>query len=289
MNVLVVGSTGQLATHLREFLPEAVYHGRSSLDLAEPARVTETIAAMRPRAIVNAAGYTAVDKAESERDLAWRVNAEGVAAVARAAAALGIPLVQVSTDYVFNGRKTGEYEETDAADPLSVYGATKLAGEIAARTLCHNAWILRVSWVFSEHGNNFVKTLLRLASTRESLRVVADQHGRPTYARDLAELIARLLDRSKNARQLPFGTYHATGGPIVSWHEFAEAIVEGAFRRGMIAKRIPVHAIPTSEYPTAARRPANSALRPNAELQRTLGAERDWRPGIDRVFEKLGT
>jgi dTDP-4-dehydrorhamnose reductase len=165
-----------------------------------------------------------------------------------------------------------------------VYGATKLAGEIAARTLCSNAWILRTSWVFSEHGENFVKTMLRLAATRESLSVVADQRGRPTYARDLAKLIAKLLDRPE---QLPFGTYHATGGAIVSWHQLAEAIVEDAFRRGMIAKRIPVRAISTSDYRTAARRPANSALRPSTELREALDVEIDWKPGLDRVLDKL--
>ena len=289
MNVLVVGSRGQLATHLREFLPEAAYLGRSSLDLTEPVQVAEKITALRPRAVVNAAAYTAVDKAESERQLAWLVNAEGVAAIARAAAELEIPFVHVSSDYVFDGRKTAEYEENDATGPLGVYGGTKLAGEIAARVLCPRAWILRTSWLFSEYGANFVTTTLRLAATRESLSVVADQCGRPTYARDLAKLIGALLNEPGIEAQLPFGTYHATGGEIVSRREFAEAIVEGAFRRGIIAKRTPVHPVRTAEYPTAARRPANSALHPSAELGRILGAEMDWRPGLGRVLDKLGT
>jgi dTDP-4-dehydrorhamnose reductase len=289
MNVLVVGSSGQLATHLREFLPEAAYLGRSSLDLSEPSQITEKITALRPRAVVNAAAYTAVDKAESERELAWLVNAESVAAIARATAALEIPFVHISSDYVFDGRKRAEYEANDPTGPLGIYGATKLAGEIAARGLCSRAWILRTSWVFSEHGANFVTTMLRLAATRESLSVVADLRGRPTYARDLAKLIGGLVDNPGIEARLPFGTYHATGGEIVSWHGFAEAIVEGAFQRGMIAKRIPVHAISASDYMAAASRPANSALRPSTELRHVLGSEMDWRPGLDRVLDKLRT
>jgi dTDP-4-dehydrorhamnose reductase len=287
MNVLVVGSSGQLATHLREFLPEATYLGRSSLDLTEPSQVTAKITALRPRAVVNAAGYTAVDKAESERTLAWLVNAESVAAIARAAAALEVPFVHISSDYVFDGRKTAEYKENDATSPLGVYGATKLAGEIATRVLCPRAWILRTSWLFSEHGANFVTTILRLASTRESLSVVADQRGRPTYARDLAKLIGTLLSRPGIEAQLPFGTYHATGGEIVSRQEFAARIVDGAFRRGLVAKRTPVYPITTADYVTAARRPANAALQPSTELGRILGAEMDWRLGLDRALDEL--
>jgi dTDP-4-dehydrorhamnose reductase len=289
MNVLVVGSSGQLATHLREFLPEAAYLGRSSLDLSEPSQITEKINALRPRAVVNAAAYTGVDKAESERKLAWLVNAESVAAIAQATAALEIPFVHISSDYVFDGRKTAEYKENDATGPLGVYGATKLAGEIATRVLCSRAWILRTSWVFSEYGANFVTTMLRLAATRESLSVVADLRGRPTYARDLAKLIGCLVSQPGIEAQLPFGTYHATGGAIVSWQEFAEAIVEGAFQRGMLAKRTPVHAIRAAEYMTAARRPANAALQPSTELVQILGTEMDWRLGLDRVLDKLRT
>jgi dTDP-4-dehydrorhamnose reductase len=180
MTVLVLGSSGQLATHLRALLPDATYCGRDSLDLGKPGAVTASIEAMKPSAIVNAAGYTAVDKAESEPALAWRINAESAAAAALAATALDVPLVHVSTNYVFDGTKASEYVEDDATNPLSVYGATKLAGELATRALCKKSWILRVGWVFSEHGANFVKTVLRLAATRDELKIVADQLGRPT-------------------------------------------------------------------------------------------------------------
>jgi dTDP-4-dehydrorhamnose reductase len=287
MTILVLGSSGQLARHLRDVLPDATYCGRDALDLGKPASVAAAIEAMRPSAIVNAAGYTAVDKAESEPALAWRINAESVAAVALAATALAVPFVHVSTDYVFDGRKASGYVEADGTSPLSVYGASKLAGELATRALCKNSWILRVSWVFSEHGANFLKTILRLASTRDELRVVADQHGRPTYAGDVATVIAELLRRADSDARLPFGTYHAVGGPAVSWHEFADTIVEQAFARGMIAKRVPVRAITTEEYPTPARRPANSILEPSGDLERALGFTMDWSAGLATALTAL--
>ena len=287
MTILVLGASGQLATHLRELLPDAAYCGRNTLDLADPTRVEAAIEAHRPSAIVNAAGYTAVDKAESEPALAWRVNAESVAAVARAATALEVPFVQVSTDYIFDGRKAREYQEDDVANPLSVYGATKLAGELASRTLCKKSWILRTSCVFSEHGDNFLSRVLHLATLREELGVVADQHRRPTYAGSLAAVIAELVRRRDARSPVPFGTYHAVGGPIASPYEFAELIVEAAFERGVIAKRIPVRPLSTAEHPTTARRPANSALRPSSELQRTLGIAMDWREGLTRALTRL--
>jgi dTDP-4-dehydrorhamnose reductase len=287
MTILVLGSSGQLARHLRDVLPDATYCGRDALDLGEPTSVAAAIEAMRPSAIVNAAGYTAVDKAESEPALAWRINAESVAAAALAATALAVPFVHVSTDYVFDGRKSSGYVETDATNPLSVYGASKLAGELATRALCKKSWILRVSWVFSEHGANFLKTMLRLAATRDELRVVADQRGRPTYAGDVASVIAELVRRADSEACLPFGTYHAVGGPAVSWHEFADTIVEQAFTRGMIAKRVPVRAIRTEEYPTPARRPANSVLEPSGELERASGFAMDWSAGLATALTAL--
>lgn len=289
MTLLVLGSSGQLATHLRELLPEATFCGRDALDLAEPARVAAAIEARRPSAIVNAAGYTAVDKAECEPAVAWRVNAEGAAAAARAAAALDIPFVQVSTDYVFDGRKPSEYAVGDAPSPLGVYGATKLAGELAVRALCKKSWILRVSWLFGEHGESFVKAMLRLAAAHDELRVVADQRGRPTYAGDVAAVIASLVRSADARRRLPFGTYHAVGGPVVGRHEFAETIVDRAFALGLIPKRVPVRPIATAEYPTPAARPANSALEPSAELERATGVALDWQRGLEAALTKLAS
>lgn len=237
--------------------------------------------------IVNAAGYTAVDKAELEPDLAWRINAESVAAAARAATALEVPFLHVSTDYVFDGRKTSAYVEDDAVNPVGVYGVTKLAGELATRALCKKSWIFRTSWVFSEYGTNFVKTIVRLAATRDELRVVGDQRGRPTYAGDVAAVVAALVGRPDIQARLPYGTYNAVGGPVVSWAEFADAIVEQAFTRKMIPKRVPVQAITTAEYPTPARRPANSALEPRDELERVSGVAMDWRKGLTAALTAL--
>lgn len=287
MSVLVLGASGQLATHLRELLPNAAYWGREKLDLGQPAKVRPAIEAHRPSAIVNAAAYTAVDKAESERDAAWTVNAEAPAMIARAAAALGVPLIHLSTDYVFDGTKTGEYEVSDPCNPLGVYGASKLGGELAVRSLSPKSWILRTSWVFSGFGANFVKTILRLADEREELRVVADQVGRPTYAGDLAVLVARMVER-RDATRLPFGTYHAVGGPVTSWHGFAEAIVAAGVRHQRLVRAPGVTAIATSDYPVPARRPANSALSPSIELSSIFNVEFDWMRGLDSTVRRLG-
>jgi dTDP-4-dehydrorhamnose reductase len=286
MTVLVLGASGQLATHLRELLPGAAYWGRSKLDLAQPANVRAAVEAARPSVIINAAAYTAVDKAETERDAAWAVNADAPAMVARAAAALGVPLVHISTDYVFDGTKEGEYEVADPCRPLSVYGASKLGGELAVRALSPAHWILRTSWVFSEFGANFVKTMLRLAGERDELRVVADQFGRPTYAGDLARLVARLVDRGAEAR-LPFGTYHAVGGAPTSWHGFAEAIVAAGVRHKLLARAPRVTAIGTADYPTPAGRPGNSVLKPSGEGGVVLGVELDWLHGLDVAVRRL--
>jgi dTDP-4-dehydrorhamnose reductase len=287
MNVLVLGESGQLARHLRELLPAAEFWGRAKLDFGQPAEVSAAIEAYRPSAIVNAAAYTAVDKAESDRDAAWRINAEAPAMLARAAAVLDVPLVHVSTDYVFDGKKDGEYETDDPCNPVNVYGASKLAGELAVRTLCPRSWILRTSWVFSEYGSNFLKTILRLAAEREELRIVADQHGRPTYAEDVARVIAGLVAAPRADARVAHGTYHAVGGPAVSWHAFAEAIVAAGIRHGMLRRSPRVTPIETSDYPSAARRPANSVLQSTAELAAALGVEIDWRRGVARALTRL--
>ena len=282
MSVLVVGSTGQLAQHLRELLPGAMFWSRSDADLARPESLAQKVIDFRPAFIVNAAAYTAVDRAESERDVAWRVNADAPAALARAAAALDVPLVQVSTDYVFNGSGNTPYTETDPVGPLGAYGNSKLGGELAVRTIHTKHWILRTSWVFSEFGANFVKTMLRLARERDELKVVSDQFGRPTYAGDLALAITQLLHQPGS---VPYGIHHATGGSVVSWHEFATQIIARGHHSGLLAKMPTVHPIPTSAYPTPARRPLNSILNPSSTLSRI--ATFDWNSGLDRTLAKL--
>jgi dTDP-4-dehydrorhamnose reductase len=284
MTALVLGSSGQIASHLREHLPDAVFWGRGELDLAaNPAALAAAATALEPSLIVNAAAYTAVDRAESDRSVAWRLNAEAPAGAASAAAALDVPLLHFSTDYVFDGRKPGAYFVDDCVGPLNVYGATKLAGEIAIRTLCPKHWIVRTSWVFSEHGANFVKTMLRLAASGKAPRIVADQHGRPTYAGDLATLAARV---ARSPEILSYGTYHAVGGPATTWHGFAEAIVAKAFALGLLPQTVTVTPIATAEYPTPARRPANSLIEPSPELSRA-GVTFDWPRGLDRVLTEL--
>ncbi len=285
MTVLVLGSSGQLGRHLQELLPGAEFLTRATADLAAPSAVEAAVLARRPTLIVNAAAYTAVDRAESEPALAWRVNAEAPAALARVSAELDVPLVHVSTDYVFDGKKSSAYEETDPTSPSTVYGATKLAGELAVRTIAKKHWILRTSWVFSEHGSNFVKTMLRLARERPELKVVADQRGRPTYAADLARAIVALSAQYGSAAStIPYGTLHASGGREVSWYEFAGHILGRAQEVGLIASVPKIHPIPTSEYPTPARRPLNSALRTSATLA-WVGF--DWEAGLECTLRKL--
>jgi dTDP-4-dehydrorhamnose reductase len=287
--VLVLGRTGQLARHLQLLLPGATYWDRSQADLAQPEKLQAQIEGFAPTAIINAAAHTAVDKAESERDIAWRVNTESPAAMARAAATGNVPLVHVSTDYVFDGGSERAYREGDAVSPQNVYALTKLGGELAVRALAPRHWILRTSWVFSEYGNNFVKTMIRLGKERSELKVVNDQRGRPTYAGDLARLIVALVT---NPGSVASGVYHA-GGPSrdgngpVTWCEFAGEIFSKAQARGLIAKQPAVTGIPTSQYPTPARRPANSVMEPSAALQAGTAVEFDWRRGLDRVLEFL--
>jgi dTDP-4-dehydrorhamnose reductase len=288
MSILVLGASGQLASHLRELLPDADFWGRNRLDLRDAAAVEPAIQSLSPSCIVNAAAYTAVDRAEAERDTAFAVNAEAPAAMARAAALLSVPLVHISTDYVFDGTKSGEYAVDDPCNPISVYGESKLAGELAVRQWSPRSWVLRTSWVFSEHGANFVKTILRLAGEREELRIVADQFGRPTYAGDLARLVVEMAQSASADARLPYGTYHAVGGPAVSWHEFAQAILDSAARQGRLLRIPRVIAIPTSAFPTPAKRPANSVLTPSPELRAGFDVTFDWGVGLDRAIERLG-
>ena len=287
MNVVVVGSNGQLARHLRDLLPDARFLSRADADLADLAGLRKALLAAQPSHIVNAAAYTAVDRAESEPELAWSINADAPAALAQIAHTLAVPLVHVSTDYVFDGNGTAPWRTDDAVNPLNVYGRTKLAGELAVRTLCARHWILRTSWVFSEYGTNFVKTMLRLARERSELRVVDDQRGQPTYAGDLAQLIARLVTDPLAGETFQYGVHHATGGPAVSWREFADAIVELGYRAGMLPRRVPVIGIRTAEYPTPARRPENSVLEPSTDLATLNMVRFDWRAGLERVIGAL--
>jgi dTDP-4-dehydrorhamnose reductase len=285
MTTLVLGSSGQLAAHLRALWPDTQFWSRAEADLAAPAALRAKIESARPTAIVIAAAYTAVDKAESEPELAWRVNAEAPAEIARAAAALDVPLVHVSTDYVFDGGKPHPYVESDPVAPLNVYGRSKLGGELAVASIAKRYWILRTSWVFSEHGHNFVKTMLRLGRERDRLAVVNDQLGRPTYAGDLAAVIDQLLASSPGT--VPYGLHHVGGGPSTTWHAFAATIFAAALERGLLAHSPEVAGIPTTAYPTPARRPLSSVLAPSASLERACPGVVDWQAGLARCLDAL--
>jgi dTDP-4-dehydrorhamnose reductase len=286
MSIIVLGANGQLARHLAETLPDAAFWGRAIADMADAAGLEARLVEAAPRAIINAAAYTAVDRAESEPVEAWQVNATGVAAAARAARRLDAALVHVSTDYVFDGESDEPYKVDARTRPLGVYGASKLAGELAVRTICPRHWILRTSWVFSEHGHNFLKTMLRLARSGNPMRIVADQLGRPTYAGHLVAAIAA-IDPAGERPRLPYGTWHATGGDVTSWHGFAQRIVQEAAAQGLVDQLPEVIGISTAEYPTPARRPANSILAPSAELAALDGVDFDWGAGIARALAAL--
>lgn len=279
MNILVFGYGGQLARELRR-LPGITALGRDQADLSHPESCAAAIRARRPDAVINAAAYTHVDRAEEEEDIATRVNGEAPGVMARACADLGIPLVHVSTDYVFDDMSDLARGETAAVGPLGAYGRSKLVGEEAIRAAGGRHAILRTSWVFSAHGANFVKTMLRLSDTRDRLTVVADQVGGPTPARALAAACVEVA-RQLVASAQKTGTYHFAGTPDVSWADFARAIFATAKRK------VQVQDIPSSEYPTPARRPRNSRLDCSL-ITAVFGVERpDWRAGLAEVLEDL--
>jgi dTDP-4-dehydrorhamnose reductase len=259
--VILVFGHGQLGQELARMagergMPLRVL-ARQDADIAERGAVASAIKREGPKLVVNAAAYTKVDQAETEIEAAERGNAIGPAVLARACADAGLPLVHMSTDYVFDGTKKGAYVESDPIAPLGVYGRTKAAGEAAVRAALAEHAILRTSWVYGEFGHNFLKTMLRLAREREELRVVADQRGCPTSTRELASAILALAPRLV-AREAIFGTYHLAGSGVTTWHGFATRIV--AAQAQITGRKPRVTAITTAEYPTAARRPANSEL-----------------------------
>jgi dTDP-4-dehydrorhamnose reductase len=285
MRALIFGTSGQVARELARTAPagvEMIALGRAEADLSDPAACAAAVAAHDIDVVINAAAYTAVDQAEDEADLAERINARAPGAMAQAAAAKGIPFLHVSTDYVFDGAPGRPWREEDATGPLGVYGASKLAGERAALAAGGDAVILRTAWVFSSHGKNFVKTMLAHGRDRDEMRVVGDQRGGPTPARDIAEALWTIAVARIAGRGAP-GVYHFAGAPAVSWAEFAEGVFAAS---GW--ERVPrVTAIATADWPTKATRPANSVLDCGA-IARVFGiAQPDWRVGLDRVVAEL--
>lgn len=294
MTILVIGRNGQVATALREKVEgagiELITLARPDLDLSgTPDRIGDLVAKIGSDAslIVNAAAYTAVDKAETEIDLAMAINGAAAGAVASAASYLGIPIVHLSTDYVFDGEKDGPWLETDEANPLGVYGHSKLLGEEAIRATTSTHVILRTAWVYSPFGQNFVKTMLRLAGEHDQLGVVEDQQGSPTSALDIADAILDIAVKLQAAPddQTLYGTFHLAGTGTTSWADFARAIFAGAGDRGH--PTADVVAITTSDYPTRAVRPKNSVLATDRLFERYGIRLPAWEASLDTVLDRL--
>ena len=281
--VILTGAGGQLGWELQQCQPEQVEifaFTSQQLDIRDKAAVLAAVEEIAPTHIINAAAYTAVDKAESEPELAFAVNADGAVHLAQAAKAVKARMIQVSTDYVFDGSHSSPYLPEAATSPLGVYGESKFQGEQRVwEILPQQSVILRTSWVYSSHGNNFVKSMLRLMSDREELGVVADQVGTPTYARTLARAVWEFCEQP----QL-HGIYHWTDAGVASWYDFALAIMEEAVTQGLLAAPITVKPIRTSDYPTAAKRPAYSVLDKTSSWEQLSAVPLHWREGLREML-----
>ena len=263
MKILVIGSNGQLGWELdrqgRASSVEMVSLDLPKVDITDPQDISAAVMAVKPDLVINASAYTAVDKAETEQELAFAINRDGPGYLAASCAEAGIPLIHISTDYVFDGAKKEPYLETDPISPLGVYGKSKAEGEAKVRHHLKEYIIIRTAWLYGIHGNNFVKTMLRLGKEKETLRVVADQYGCPTCAADLAEAVLTIAKQINERHDIVWGTYHFCGTGETTWHCFAEKIFElaGQYDSFVIKK---VEPITTAEYPTPARRPFNSVM-----------------------------
>lgn len=289
MRVLVTGAQGQVGTELisrgREQGLRMIAAGRGELDITAEEAVSACFNGSSPDIVINAAAYTAVDKAEQESALANTINRDGPALLAKECARRNIPLLHISTDYVFDGTKDGAYDEDDRPNPQGVYGKSKLEGEKAVERTLEQHVILRVAWVFGATGGNFVRTMLRLGNERDELNVVADQRGGPTWAGDIASVLLSIVERYHKGGAIPWGTYHYIGKPVTTWHGFAQAIFDAAMAEGMLEKAPGINAITTAEYSTPAVRPKNSVL-DCRKIERLLGiSQPDWRFGLKSVLE----
>jgi len=288
--ILVAGKSGQLARCLRDLAVlrnvPMVAVGRPELDLENGEGIDRVMAAVEPSAIVNAAAYTAVDRAEAEPASAFRVNCDGAALLADGAARRGIPFIQISTDYVFDGSQRWPYREDDIPAPLNVYGSSKLASETAVLKACRRAVVIRTSWLYSPYGNNFVRTMQRLSETQPAVRVVDDQRGTPTSAADLAAAILAIVERLRSANGGDkAGIYHLAGEGETSWYGFAVAIFTSLARRG---QRVPgLQAITSAGYPKPACRPKNSCL-DSSKAERVFGVRlAPWRSSLEECLDQM--
>ena len=287
MRLLITGANGQLGHELIRLGEghDLLAVDYDELDITDPDAVNACVERFHPDAVINAAAYTAVDRAESDVEAAFAVNRDGPANLARACGASGIPLIHVSTDYVFDGSKQGAYSENDPVAPLGVYGTSKLAGEQAVLNSCPKSITLRTSWVFSSHGQNFVKTMLRLASEREELGIVADQHGCPTSASELARAIYAMLDKGLNEEN--WGIYHFCQPEPTTWFGFAQTVFDEAKAQGIPLKINSVNSLTTEDYPTPAKRPMNSEM-DCSKFAKTFGfATKPWAESLQEVIKEL--
>ena len=286
MRILVTGCNGQVGYELQRLSEQSEHDwlclDRAGLDISDPVSVNKVVADFNPDVVINAAAYTAVDKAESEIDLAFAVNARGPEYLAIACLGIDAALIHISTDYVFPGDRAEPYVETDATGPAGIYGQSKLAGEQAVIEHCAKHIILRTAWVFGAHGNNFVKTMLRLGAERDELGIVADQFGAPTSARGIAETCLNIAEQLDGNPQ--WGIYHYSGAPYVSWFEFAQVIFEESLATERLVKAPRLNAITTEQFPTPAKRPANSRL--NCEkIDMAFGIKPDkWRDRLRDII-----
>ncbi len=288
VDVWLIGYKGMLGHEVAGRLKRSAlsFHATDmDCDITDPADLRETAHAVTPRWIVNCSAYTAVDKAEEEEELAYRINAEGVRNIGRAATDVGASVIHVSTDYVFDGSASEPYQPYHPTNPLGAYGRTKLAGEQLLAEATPSHIIVRTAWLYGLHGKNFVSTMLRLMNERDEIKVVADQHGSPTYAPDLADAIVRFVEAQSDA----YGIYHFTNSGETTWHGFASAIYDRARTADLVCKACEVMPISTSEYPTPAKRPAYSVL-DTEKLRSELGISiPSWQDGLQRYLNEIAT
>ncbi|MEP3349827.1 MAG: dTDP-4-dehydrorhamnose reductase [Marinomonas sp.] len=301
MEILVLGKNGQLGWELQQTQNtqhNVIYLGSQELDITDEDKLNRLLPQWQPSLIINATAYTAVDKAESDQQAAYAVNSKGVEYLAKYCQSNQIKLIHISTDFVFDGEQNTPYKPTDPTSPVSVYGASKRDGERQVRKwLGSQASIVRTAWVYSQHGNNFVKTMLRLMNEKDQLGVVYDQVGTPTWAKGLAEMVWKLAEKMANnsngktneeiKSEAPTPIYHWTDAGVTSWYDFAVAIQDIAFEKGLLDKKIPIRPIPASAYPTPAKRPSYSVLDKSAIEQELQIETKHWREQLTKLMEQL--
>lgn len=287
MKILVTGCNGQvghcIVQQLSDTTAECLAVDREQLDITDRGAVFNIVRKFQPHIIINAAAYTAVDKAEEEVELSYRINRDGPKYLAQAANEIGAAILHISTDYVFSGDLDDEYKETDDTSPQGIYGESKLAGEIAVAEACEKHIILRTAWVFGEHGHNFVKTMLRLGSDRDKLGIVSDQYGGPTYAGDIAVALIKIAESIYIKQAVKYGVYHFSGLPHITWFGFAEAIFDTALDKKLLSSKPLLTPLSTEQYPTPAKRPLNSKLSTDKIMQEFGISASDWQKALTNL------